>query len=219
MKIRFLGHAAFLITSKEGTKIITDPYKPGCFNNALRYQPIKEAADVILISHDHDDHNYTKDIIGQPTIIKKSGNFTFKDIKIKAVSSYHDTQQGKARGINLIFAVDIDGLRVVHLGDLGHDLDPAISTEIGPVNVLLAPVGGYFTIDAKVATNIFNHIKPNIMIPMHYKTSAIDFPIAKVEDFLKNKANIKMISGSEIVIDTNTLPVEPEIWVLKMANE
>ncbi|MCS7258466.1 MAG: MBL fold metallo-hydrolase [candidate division WOR-3 bacterium] len=219
MKIKFLAHSSFLLISDQGTKVITDPYKPGCFNNALRYKPIKEVADIVLISHDHDDHNYTKDIVGSPKVIKESGFFVIKDVEIKAIHSYHDTQKGIARGTNLIFVINIDGLRVAHLGDLGHDLDLSIFKEIGPTDILLAPVGGYFTIDAKVASNIFNNMKPKVMIPMHYKTTAIDFPIAKVDEFLKEKQNVKKISGSEITITKNILPQEPEIWVLKMANE
>ncbi|MEO0083912.1 MAG: MBL fold metallo-hydrolase [candidate division WOR-3 bacterium] len=219
MNLMFLAHASFLIITSNGTRIITDPYKAGCFNNSLRYKVIKESADVVLVSHDHDDHNCTAEVLGKFQVIKGEGNWTVKDVKVSGISSFHDTQKGSARGKNTIFIIEADGLRLVHLGDLGHSLTESDYKKLGAIDVLLIPVGGYFTIDSKVATEIVNKLKPKITIPMHYKTSALDFPIAKVDDFLKDKKNVKKFDKSEITISMETLPKTPEIWVLKMAKE
>lgn len=219
MKIKFLAHASFLITTENGMRIITDPYKAGCFNNALGYKPINESADLVLISHEHDDHNCVAEVLGNPKVIKGTGNWTVQDIKIIGIASYHDTQKGSARGKNVIYIIEADGLRIAHCGDLGHSLTLADYQALGKIDVLLIPVGGYFTIDSKVATEIMNNLKPALTIPMHYKTEVLDFPIAKVDEFLKDKKNVKKTISSEIEINKNKLPQNSEIWVLKMVNE
>lgn len=219
MKITFLAHASFLIETDNKVRIITDPYQAGCYNNALGYKPINGAADIVLISHDHADHNCISDVLGKPQIIKGEGNWTVGDIKITGINTYHDSQKGSARGKNIVFIIETDELKIVHLGDLGHNLSEQEINKIKPVNVLLSPVGGFFTIDSKVATEIFNTLKPDIMIPMHYRTSVLDFPIAKVEEFVKDKKNVKKINDSKIEISKKILPMTPEVWVLKMAKE
>jgi len=219
MKITFLAHASFLIVTKNGTKIITDPYKAQCFGGALGYRPIKESADIVLISHEHDDHNGISDILGKPQVIKGAGNWTIQGIKIFGISTYHDTQKGVARGQNIIYIIEADGLRIAHLGDLGHALSKEQIAQIGPIDILLSPVGGHFTIDPKIASEIFITLNPRIMIPMHYKTRVLNFPIVTVEEFLKDKKDVKKINNSEIEISKESLPKIPEIWVLKMAKE
>lgn len=217
MKITFLAHASFLIETEKNIRIITDPYEAGCFNNALGYKPINEKADIVLISHDHADHNCLTDILTHPQVIKTVGTTTIKDIKITGINSYHDTQSGNARGKNIIFVIEADDIRIAHLGDLGHNLSENDYSQLKPIDILLAPVGGYFTIDHKVASEIYNSLKPKVMIPMHYKTSVLDFPISKVDDFIKGKDNVKKISQSTIEISKETLPINSEIWVLNMS--
>jgi L-ascorbate metabolism protein UlaG (beta-lactamase superfamily) len=219
MKIKFLAHSSFLITTNNNTKIIFDPYKSQSFSGSLGYKPIKEEADIVLVSHQHDDHNGISEVIGNPKVIKDTGNWTEKDVKITGISSYHDTQKGTARGKNIIYVIYTDSVRIAHLGDLGHSLSDSDFKQIGKIDVLLIPVGGYFTINSKVATDIMNTIKPAITIPMHYKTEAIDFPIAKVDEFVKDKKNLKRINSSEVEITKETLLKAPEVWVLKMAKE
>lgn len=217
MKLIFLAHASFLIITNNGTRIIFDPYKSGCFSGSFRYEAIKESADVVLVSHQHDDHNGVSEVFVNPKVFKDTGNYTYKDIKINGIGSFHDTQKGTARGKNVIFVVESDSLRIAHFGDLGHSLSDSDFKQIGKVDILLIPVGGYFTINSKVATDIINTLKPAITIPMHYKTDAIDFPIAKVDEFLKNKKNVKKINSAEVEVTKETLPKAPEVWVLNMA--
>ncbi len=217
MKLIFLAHASFLIITNNGTKIIFDPYKSGSFGGTFGYKAIKESADVVLTSHQHDDHNGVTDVLGSPKMFKDTGHFTFKDIKITGIASYHDTSKGTARGKNVIYVIETDSLRIAHLGDVGHELSESYLKQLGKIDVLMIPVGGYFTINSKVATEVMNSIKPPITIPMHYKTGAIDFPIVTVDEFLKDKKNVKRINSSEVEITKETLPKAPEIWVLDMA--
>jgi L-ascorbate metabolism protein UlaG (beta-lactamase superfamily) len=217
MKIKWYGHAAFLITSDQGAKIIIDPYEPGAFGGQLSYGKIKDQVDIVLTSHDHADHNYTKDLPGTPQIVKGSGPKTTKGISMKGISTYHDPSQGSERGANTIFTLKIDNIQLCHLGDLGHLLSDKELAEIGPVDILLIPVGGFFTIDPKEATRVAEQIKPKILIPMHFKTAKCGFPIAPVEDFLKGKTNTKRPKASEATFDKATLPQQMEIVVLEHA--
>jgi L-ascorbate metabolism protein UlaG (beta-lactamase superfamily) len=217
MKIKWYGHSAFLITSDQGAKIIIDPYEPGAFGGQLSYGKIKDQVDIVLTSHDHADHNYTKDLPGTPQIVKGSGSKTAKGISMKGISTYHDPSQGSERGANTIFTLKIDNLQLCHLGDLGHLLSDKELAEIGPVDILLIPVGGFFTIDPKEATRVAEQIKPKILIPMHFKTAKCGFPIAPVEDFLKGKTNTKRPKASEATFDKATLPQQMEIVVLEHA--
>ncbi len=217
MKIKYYGHAAFLITSDQGSKIILDPYEPGAFGGQLSYGKIKDQADIVLTSHDHADHNYTKDLPGKPQIIKGNGPKTAKEISIKGIATYHDPSQGNERGTNTIFTLRVDHIQICHLGDLGHPLSDKELAEIGPVDILLIPVGGFFTIDSEEATKVAGQIKPRILIPIHFKTEKCGFPIAPVEDFLRGKSNAKRAKTSEVTFDQSTLPQEMEIVVLEHA--
>lgn len=217
MKIKWYGHAAFLITSDQGVKIITDPYESGAYGGQLSYGKINDQADIALISHDHADHNDPKSLPGSPQIVKGSGSKTFQGIPIKGISTYHDPSKGSERGTNTIFTFPVDGIQVCHLGDLGHILSEKELTEIGPVDILLIPVGGYFTIDPKEATRVAEQIQPKVLIPMHYKTEKCGFPIAPLEDFLKEKPKPNRPGGSEATFQKSTLPQKMEIVVLEHA--
>jgi L-ascorbate metabolism protein UlaG (beta-lactamase superfamily) len=217
MKIKWYGHAAFLIGSEHGVKIITDPYEAGAYGGQLAYGKINDRADIVLISHDHADHNDPKSLPGSPEVVNGSGSKTIKGIPIKGISTYHDASKGSERGTNTIFAFTVDGIRICHLGDLGHALSDREVAEIGPVDVLLAPVGGFFTIDAGEATRVAEQIKPKIVIPMHFKTEKCGFPIAPVDDFLKGKTSLKRPKSSEIAFFKSTLPQKMEVVVLEHA--
>jgi L-ascorbate metabolism protein UlaG (beta-lactamase superfamily) len=214
MKIKWFGHSAFAITSQSGQVLITDPYEAGGYNGAVGYLPINIIADIVTISHNHADHNYIKTIQGNPKIINQKGDYEVGGIKIKSIRGYHDMKQGKERGNNIIFTYEIDNIKIVHLGDIGHTLSQKEVDELGKTDILLIPVGGYFTIDAQQATDMVENLKPKITIPMHYKTELLNFPIAKVDEFTKGKKAVKKLSSPEISVSRETLPSEPEIWVL-----
>ncbi|MDD5339098.1 MAG: MBL fold metallo-hydrolase [Dehalococcoidales bacterium] len=212
MKIKYLAHAAFLITSDNGTKIVTDPYEtsPG-----ISYAPISETADVVTVSHEHGDHNNAAAVQGSPTVIRDSAEV--KGISFKAVAVSHDESGGSQRGKNTIFCFNVDGVNICHCGDLGHELNTAQISAIGIVDVLMIPVGGFFTIDAKVAAQTCNELKSKIILPMHYKTGKSGLPIAGVDDFLKGKDNVTRSNDNEIKLTAATLPARAQIIVLKPA--
>jgi len=214
MWIRWLGHAAFLITADEGTRVITDPYQT---RSGFNYGRITEVADIVTISHEHADHNYTGDIQGNPVLLRGAGVQEARGIRFRGIASYHDNNTGASRGENTIFCFALEGIDVCHLGDLGHLLDEPTVAEIGPVDVLLIPVGGYFTIDAEAATRVCNQLNPNVIIPMHFKTPKLDLPITKVDPFLEGKSPILRLGISEIEINRESIERFAGIVVLGSA--
>jgi L-ascorbate metabolism protein UlaG (beta-lactamase superfamily) len=213
MKIRYLGHSAFAITSSRGVKIITDPYGT---SPDLTYGEITGPADVVTVSHDHFDHCNVAPISGQPQVLRRAEAATAKGIAFKGTISYHDDERGRLRGNNIIFTFTVDGIRLCHLGDLGHLLDAKQLAEVGAVDILFIPVGGYYTIDAKMATEVCDQLKPKVIIPMHYRTEKSIFNISGVEDFLRGKGKVKWLDTSQVEFRAGDLPDGP-IMVLKPA--
>jgi L-ascorbate metabolism protein UlaG (beta-lactamase superfamily) len=214
MKIKWLGVASFLITTEKGIRIIVDPYKTGGPIKSAEYQG---PADIVSISHAHNDHNYIANIEGNPQIIREAKTVEVKGIKFNGIAAFHDEVQGKQRGPNICFCIEVDGLHVLHLGDLGHMLSDEQIKQIGPVDILLTPVGGLWAIDAATAWELAQKLHAKIVIPMHYRDERCDFPVAGVDEFLKGKKNVIMVNSSEIEFNVGKLPVETQIIVLKPA--
>jgi L-ascorbate metabolism protein UlaG (beta-lactamase superfamily) len=214
MIIKWLGHSCFLITSKEGLRIITDPYVVG---GGINYSPINEAADIVLMSHNHADHNNVSAVRGGPKAIKGNGIKNAKGIQFRGIATYHDSSQGRQRGPNTVFCFNLDSMNLCHLGDLGHVLSQEQVEQVGAVDILFIPAGGFYTIDAAKASQVCDQLKPKIVIPMHFKTSKCDYPIATVEDFLKGKRNVRKIDSSEAEFKLEELPASTDIVVLEPA--
>jgi len=214
MKIKWLGHASFMITSDSGTRLITDPYHP---NEELTYGKINESAEIVTVSHEHFDHNNIAAVRGNPKVVKGAVTEEIRGIAIKGIPSYHDEAGGTKRGKNVIFCLEVDGIRVCHLGDLGHLLSEKQVAEIGTVDILLIPVGGYYTIDGRVATRVCDQLKPKVIIPMHWNYKWSFSEIASVDEFLQGKRDVSRLDASEVEFKQGELPVSTQIIVLKSA--
>ena len=213
MKIKWLGHAAFLITSDAGTKIITDPYTT---SPSVAYDEIEESADIVTVSHEHGDHNNVAAVSGNPEVVKRAAEV--KGIKFDGIPTYHDNTEGKQRGNNIIFCFEVDGIRVCHLGDLGHPLSDKQVAELGSADILLIPVGGNYTIDAKVATEVCGKLAPKVILPMHYRNDRCSgFPVSGVDEFLRGKKDVSRLDASEVEFKQGELPASTQIIVLKSA--
>ena len=210
MKIKWFGHSSFLIESERGIKIITDP-----FDETLGYKLPRIKVNIVTVSHEHFDHNYVRGVKGRPVVFKGPVNRESHKMEFRGISSYHDSVYGSLRGQNTIFVIKADGLKMCHLGDLGHLLNSDNLSEIGAVDVLFIPVGGFYTINSTQATQIIKDIKPKIAIPMHYKTEAIKFSIDPVEVFLSDKNNVQRLESSEFEITEDTLPKNTQVYVLQ----
>lgn len=179
MKIQYLGHSCFKLTESTGTTVVTDPYK------GIGYElPKGIRANAVTVSHGHYDHNHVKAIEGGAVVIDKEGFYDLLGVEISAIKSYHDAEGGAIRGENLIFKFRMDGLDICHLGDLGEDCSAELIEMLLPVNILLIPVGGTYTIDAEKAKEYVDRIMPEIVIPMHYKTRSLNIDIDKADEFL-----------------------------------
>ena len=179
MKIQYLGHSCFRLIESTGTTIITDPYKD------IGYElPKGLKADAVTVSHGHFDHNNAGIIGGHPRIIDKEGFYQLPGVGITGIKSYHDDCGGALRGENIIYKFGMDGLEICHLGDLGEECSSELLEMILPVNILLIPVGGTYTIDAERAKEYVDRIMPEIVIPMHYKTRSLTLDLDKADVFL-----------------------------------
>jgi len=221
VEIQWLGHACFLLTSPGGTRVVTDP-----FNEQVGYKVKQVAADLVTVSHEHFDHNHVQVASGSPQVVRAlapGGDWAnpsarVGDVMVSMVPTFHDGEKGAKRGKNGCFVLDMGGLRVVHLGDLGHPLSPEQSGAFGSVDVLLTPVGGFYTIGPAEADRVIDLLKPRIVIPMHFKTAANpDWPIAGVDEFLRGKEGVRRPGGSVARVEKGQLPVKTEYWVLEPA--
>ncbi len=182
MIFQHIGHSEFLIETESGQRIVTDPYGEGC-----GYPIRKLKADTALVSHGHHDHNAVENLEGLQTIVDKPGLFTpAAGVRITALEAFHDEANGSKRGKTLLFLIETEGLRIVHLGDLGCMPDDDQIRQLTQPDVLMIPVGGFYTIDGKTAREITAKLRPAVTFPMHYKTAYnADWPISGPESFLE----------------------------------
>ena len=181
MTLQWLGHSCFAITLDDGHVIVTDPY-----DDSVGYPPLHVKADLVLSSHGHFDHNYFAAVEGAPEIINAPGEFEVPGARIIGVPSFHDDAKGKNRGANLIFVIEADGLRIVHLGDLGHLPEtPAQKAAVSNADVLLIPIGGFFTIDTPTAVKLIETYRPRCAIAMHYANAYCHFPVSDAAEFVR----------------------------------
>lgn len=216
--IRWFGHSCFLIESSQGTKILTDP-----LGEETGYPLPEVMPDIITISHEHFDHNYVRPYKGKPRIIRgltpdgrdwEKIEETIKDVTISNVFTYHDNKGGKKDGLNSIFILQLEGLKIVHLGDLGHFLTEEQIKAMGGIDVLLIPIGGITTINPYEANEVLEQLKPKIAVPMHYKTPTCTFTLYSTKYFVQDKTNIRKAGGNTLTVSKDNLPNAPEIVIL-----
>lgn len=194
MKIEYFGHSCFRLTTKNGTSILTDPF------TQIGYElPVGLKADIVLCSHRHFDHAFV-DGVQTKKVIFGYGVWSEKDVKIQGLQSYHDEVEGQKRGENTVFFIEADGVKICHLGDYGEDGIERLKEQLYGVDLLLLPVGGTYTVDAKGAEKIVKTIVPKHVLPMHYKTQGLSIEIADEKEFLSfyNENEIERV-GEEFV--------------------
>lgn len=206
MMIRWLGHACFYCEG-EGVRLLTDPFDP-----QVGYPLPDVEADLVTVSHDHYDHNAVSVLRGHPEVLRSPGVHRFRGLKVEGFPVFHDEAGGALRGRNTIFVWEMDGLRLCHLGDLGHLLDEATVKGIGRVDVLMVPVGGVYTIDAAGALKVVEQLQPRLILPMHYRTPHLSFELAPLEDFTRHFERVRREKTWEGTAES--LPGEQEVVVL-----
>ena len=182
MILKYYGHAFFSLSLENGTEIAFDPY-----DGFYQYPRRNVRADVCLMSHHHHDHDSAASVSAGAVIIDQPGVYKPSEgVTVHGIPTWHDEVKGAKRGENTVYVVEAEGLRVGHAGDLGHVPNASQRAQIGHLDVLLMPVGGYYTIDGQTALEVCRLLNPTVMIPMHYRTEYDEeMPIASLEEFLK----------------------------------
>ncbi len=210
MEVIWYGHASFKIKGKTGSVII-DPFDPEVVGLKL---PRDLSADIAIKTHDHPDHNKMDLIKDAQLVIQGPGEYEYNGIAVTGVASYHDTKTGEERGKNTIYNIEVDGVNVVHLGDIGHILSEDQVADIGNTDILLIPIGGTFTIESKAASEIISQLEPKIVIPMHYKIEGLKFELETPEKFLKEMGAENIEPVNKLTITKDKLPDELQVVVL-----
>jgi len=213
MRIRWHGHACFEIS--DGVTVVTDPHD----GKSIGIPPPRVKADVVLVSHNHFDHNSVRSVKGQNTrVFDKAGRFAEGALEIAGVPSFHDDVGGQKRGGMVLFSFRMDGIRLCHLGDLGSTLGEKELSELGEVDVLFVPVGDIFTIDATRAWEVIRSVNPLVAIPMHYRTGGLSLSIKTVDPFLAGADDrVEVVNvGNEMVFDREDLPESLSVWVFSL---
>jgi L-ascorbate metabolism protein UlaG (beta-lactamase superfamily) len=208
MEITWLGHSCFLIRGKEKT-IITDPCHPD-----LGYRLGEPEADIVTLSHFHRGHNYIEGIADEPKQIKSPGEYEMGGIFITGIPTFHDDKKGELRGKNTIYVIEMDGITLCHLGDLGHPLGPQLVEEIGDIDILFLPAGEVSTILIDTAVEIVRQLEPHIVIPMHYKTEAFTGNLSPVDKFLDKMRIRELEAKPKLSITSSSLPTPTQTIVL-----
>jgi len=206
--ITWLGHSCFRIKGSQAI-VITDPFPPD-----LGYSLGKQTANIVTVSHQHPSHSYVRGIGGEPRLIKGPGEYEISNVLIIGIATFHDSVKGQSRGKNTAYLMEIDGVAVCHLGDIGHVLNDEQVEEMGNVDVLLLPVGGVSTINAAMAAEVIRKLEPKAVIPMHYKTPALDRELDPVENFLKELGMGNVEPRPKLSISKSNLPISTQVFVL-----
>ncbi len=208
MDISWLGHSCFRIRSSNAI-VITDPYSP-----SLGYSLGKPTARIVTVSHQHSGHSYVQGIGGEPRLVIRPGEYEISGVLIIGIATFHDADRGRERGENTVYLMEVDEISVCHLGDLGHVLTTEQVEEIGNVDVLLLPVGGVSTINAPMAAEVVRQLEPKVVVPMHYKTSALSWELEPVGKFLKEMGVKEINSQPKLSLTKSSLPISTQVFLL-----
>lgn len=211
MDITWLGHSCFRLKGKEVT-VVTDPCHP-----SLGYSLGKLQADIVTVSHFHPGHSYTEAVTGEFKEIKVPGEYELKGIFITGIATWHDAVQGQKLGKNTVYLLEMDGMVLCHLGDLGHLPSAEFAEDVGDVDVLFVPVGGVSTIGASTAAEIVRRLTPKVVIPMHYKTAALTGELEPVDKFLKEAGVKEAVSQAKLSVSRANLPANTQVIILDYA--
>lgn len=213
MDITFLGHSSFRIRAKSAT-IVTDPFDPTMVG--IKYPRV--SADIVTISHDHGDHNAKDRVSGVKRVVSGPGEYEISGVSIIGISTFHDEKHGKLRGKNTVYIYETDGLKIAHLGDLGHKLSDSDLEAYRDVDILMIPVGGEYTVGPPVAVGIVQSIVPSITIPMHYQMKGLNpevfSKLTELDPFL-NEVGLIVEKSPKLFVKKESLGEEQKVVVLE----
>ena len=208
MDITWLGHSCFRIRGNQAV-IITDPFPPG-----MGYTLGKQTADFVTVSHPHPSHSYDGGISGEHRLVRGPGEYEISGVLILGITTYHDSIKGQSRGKNTVYLMEVDGVAICHLGDIGHVLGDEQVEEMGNVDILMVPVGGVSTINAAMAAEAIRKLEPKVVLPMHYKTPKTDRDLEPVDNFLKEMGLSQVEPRPKFTVSKSNLPLTTQVIIL-----
>ena len=209
MEIDWFGHACFRLRGREGT-VITDPYK-----KEIGLSFPRPRGDIVTISHDHPGHSYADGVKGDPRVLNGPGEYEIKNIFVTGIPTAHDKKGGKDRGPNTVYTIDMDGLTICHLGDLGHVPTQPQAEAFGNVSILLVPVGGVSTIGGAEAAEIISLLEPQVVIPMHFALPDLAFKLESSAKFFKEMGLKAPEAVHSFKVTKDSLPKETQVVLLE----
>ena len=209
LEITWFGHAMFTVAGG-GVTVACDPVPP-----EVGYLFGKVAADLVLITHEHFDHNYLDGIQGSPRVQRSSGELTFGGVEVEGIDTFHDARGGKERGANVIYSWRQAGFRLAHLGDLGEWPGAGVLERLYDLDIMMVPVGGVFTIDAEQAVKLVAELAPSIVLPMHYGTPVSSVPVDPLDPFIAAfPGTVRDVPERPLALGRDLVPAETEVWVV-----
>lgn len=218
MDITYLGHSAFKLKATNAS-VVTDP-----FDKYIGFAMPSVSADIVTVSHEHKDHSDISSVKGtsrrpEPFVVSAPGEYEVGGVSIFGIRTYHDNKQGEDRGKNTAYVIHLGGVKIAHLGDLGHQLSDKQLEELDGVDVLLCPVGGHYTISAKDAVKMVSAVQPSFIVPMHYLTDKHDQKtfgkVAPLKEFLTEMGAGEVQAVDKLTVSPTSLPEETEVVVLE----
>ena len=210
-----MGHSSFLLRSKKA-RVVIDPFDPKMVG--LPY--LSQKADLVLVTHHHHDHDYVEKIKGDPLVIDLPGEFEKNGVRVFGYRTFHDKEGGKLRGENVIYKLETEKINILHLGDIGHTLEPSLVEKLDRVDILMVPVGGVYTIGPQDAVKIVNQLEPKIILPMHYYRKELNQKtfgeLHPLSDFLREMGVDEAATESKLVVKKDSLPEERSVIVLSI---
>ncbi len=210
MEIDWFGHSCFRLRTREAT-VVNDPYE-----KAIGLSLPRPRADLVTISHNHEGHDYADGVRGEPKVINGPGEYEVRGVFVTGVQTFHDKRSGKDRGKNTAYVMNIDGVDVCHLGDLGHVPTQKQAEDFGNVDVLLIPVGGVTTINASDAAEVIALFEPQIVIPMHYRVPDLSYKLDSLDKFVKEMGLKQVEPVESLKVTKDNLPKETQVVILQM---
>src|SRR4030042_1179926 len=213
MEIVWLGHSCFRIRGKEAS-IVTDP-----FDKTLGYPMRKPNASVVTVSHNHPQHSFVDGVAGSPRVVRRPGEYDISNVFINGIATFHDKEKGAQRGKNTVFFMEIDEVKVCHLGDLGHVPTSEQVEQMSGTDILMVPVGGVSTLDAAAAAETIGLLELKLVIPMHYKTEVVKMELEPLEHFIKQMGLKEVVTQPKLSVTKSTLTPETKVLLLDYRRE
>lgn len=213
MDVTWLGHGCFRLRGRSAA-VVTDPYPP-----AIGLKLSRMDADLVTVSHEHENHNYTQVVRDGAYEIHGPGEYEVAGVSVIGIPTYHDGEKGTKQGRNTVYLIEIDDVRICHLGDLGHKLEDAEAEAVASPDVLLVPVGGQTAMNAALAAEVVRQLEPRFVVPMHYAIPGLKLHLDPIDRFLKEMGVTAAEPQPKLAVQRSSGDYDTKVVVLEAKAE